>query len=89
MTDKAIDRAPPSESEIVEATKQTYNEVYPTVAGASVNFNSAINMLNTYCCNLSSDNVVEWEEVPTIDGQYTVSILLPIMSPIKGKIHVS
>lgn len=90
--DKAVDRPPPLQDDIDKAIEKKYNEEYKTSKGAIVDYYSAIALVNRYCISLPSDmftNPVPIWESQTINGGISVSIWLPIQSPLKNEIKVS
>lgn len=72
---------------------QKYNEEFKTKAGATADYFCSISWLNEYCsalpkADLFTDPAPEWRQ-NSVDNQYIVSLLLPIQSPLTGKIIVS
>ena len=92
MIDKAVDRKEPEQRDMERAVEQEFNEEFATAIGATVNYNSAIALVNRYCQSLSKDRFTElapeWESENDKNGIF-VSLILPIQSPLKEKIIVS
>lgn len=90
--EKAVDRPPPLQDDIDKAIEQKYNEEYKTARGAIVDYYSAIQLVNRYCQALPSDmftNPAPLWESQTEKGEISVTIWLPIQSPLKNEIKVS
>lgn len=88
---KAVDRELPQQDDIDAAVKQEYNEKFFNGTG-TVDYNSAVKLVNMYCMRLPRDrftaSAAQYEEHCVEDG-YSVSLLLPIQSPLKEIITVS
>lgn len=90
MVHKAIDRPPPLQDDIEKAVEQKYNEKFTTVKGATVDYSSAMALVNRYCSCLPSDMFtlpqILWDEEELKNKLYSASIFLPIQSSLKEKI---
>lgn len=90
MIDKAIERTPSSDQDDI---KDKYNEKFKTKEGVTVDYNSAISLVNQYCASLPKDMFTnlapDWSYTKDENGDFCVSLLLPIQSPLKYKITVS
>lgn len=89
--EKAIDRAPPNQDDIDNVFFKKHNKIYKTDRGATVDFASAVQLLNRYCDSLPSDqftsSAVSWSKSEN-NGKTTVNISLPIQSPIQEEVAV-
>lgn len=74
------------------AVEQEFNEQFTTVEGATVDYNNAIALVNRYCTSLPKDIFTalapEWDRKDDGNG-ISVSLKLPIQSPLKEEIIVS
>lgn len=91
--EKAIDRPPPNQDDIDEMLEKTINEQYNSRTGATIDYHSAISILNRYCDLLPRDSftmpTVTWRRIDKPDKKIIVCILLPIQSPVNYEICVS
>lgn len=93
--EKLVDRPEPMQEDIDKAVEQRENEKFTTETGATVDYFSAIALVNRYCQALPFDTFTEpvpqWEqrkEQVNHKIQFIVSILLPIQSPLKEEVQV-
>lgn len=93
MVEKTIDRNPPSDDDISNEIGFSVIPPFRTPAGATVDYMSAISLLNRYCMALPADqfttSAVTWTQLTNKECKVAVSVLLPIQSPVREEITVS
>lgn len=95
LVEKAVDRPPPLQDDIDKAAEMEYNETFRTERGATVDYFSAISLVNRYCMSLPQDvftiPAIQWshKKDDVRPSWFIVSVLLPIQSPLKHEIRVS
>lgn len=95
LVEKTVDRQPPQQDDIDKAIEQKLNKKLTTRKGATVDYLSAISLLNRYCTSLPRDQFTEplpqWEDLTEKGADkkpFIIKIVLPIQSPLKMEILV-